>query len=365
MAKTIQMRTPQQEKEARLVAGMYDKNRKIQSELYAYCSRYFWANYRGVFFADEESATEIFQNTFIAMWENIERRKIYVSDGRVMGKNNEPLSGSILTYFMGIARIKYLEWVREHPAYADPETEMERKIKEEGFDAQQYTNMLYDSEDNKMLDIIADVISHMSERCSEILSKFYYEEKDLDTILLEIHNRFEERPQNEEAQVHGVIAYFSTKHLSQLFELIKRQMDMNNNNFQDRIDEYLLHGDTMSEEDKAQFLKEIEEDAEKKEQYEFTKNVKQAMVSRGEKLKAMTEFQKEMKSHHHRKTWLWISSIAAVLVIGFFAINPLFVENSPTDNVRGDENDVFDMTVQTDSINNDSISTDTISLHHE
>ena len=140
---------------------------------------------------------------------------------------------------------------------------------------------------------------------------------------------------------------------------------MNNNNFQDRIDEYLLHGDTMSEEDKAQFLKEIEEDAEKKEQYEFTKNVKQAMVSRGEKLKAMTEFQKEMKSHHHRKTWLWISSIAAVLVIGFFAINPLFVENSPTDNVRGDENEVFDMTAPTDSISNDSISTDTISLHHE
>ena len=138
-----------------------------------------------------------------------------------------------------------------------------------------------------------------------------------------------------------------------------------NNNFQDRIDEYLLHCETMSEEDKAQFLKEIEEDAEKKEQYEFTKNVKQAMVSRGKKLKAMTEFQKEMKSHHHRKTWLWISSIAAVLVIGFFAINPLFVENSPTDNVRGDENDVFDMTVPTDSINNDSISTDTISLHHE
>ena len=140
---------------------------------------------------------------------------------------------------------------------------------------------------------------------------------------------------------------------------------MDNNKFQDRIDEYLLHGETMSEEDKEQFLKEIKEDAEKKEQYEFTNNVKQAMVSRGEKLKAMTEFQKEMKSHHHRKTWLWISSIVAVLVIGFFAINPLFVENSPTDNVRGDENDVFDMTVPADSINNDSISTDTISLHHE
>ena len=141
-------------------------------------------------------------------------------------------------------------------------------------------------------------------------------------------------------------------------------MDMDNN-FQDRIDEYLLHSDTMSEEDKAQFLKEIEEDAEKKEQYEFTKNVKQAIVSRGEKLKAMTEFQKEMKSHYHRKTWLWISSIAAILVIGFFAINPLFVENSPTDNVRGDENDVFEMTAPADSVAADSISTDTITSLRE
>lgn len=139
---------------------------------------------------------------------------------------------------------------------------------------------------------------------------------------------------------------------------------MDNNNFQDRIDEYLLHGETMSEEDEAQLLKEIEEDEEKLELYEFTKNVKQAMISRGEKLKAMTEFQKEIK-HGRRKSWFWISSIAAILVVGFLAINPLFVENSPTDNVRGDENDVFDMTAPTDSISNDSISTDTILLHHE
>ena len=139
---------------------------------------------------------------------------------------------------------------------------------------------------------------------------------------------------------------------------------MDNNNFQDRIDEYLLHGETMSEEDKAQFLKEIEEDEEKRELYEFTKNVKQAMISRGEKLKAMTEFQKEIK-HGRRKSWIWISSIAAILVVVFFAINPLFVENSPTDNVRGDENDVFDMTAPTDSIGNDSISTDTVTLLHE
>lgn len=167
---------------------------------------------------------------------------------------------------------------------------------------------------------------------------------------------------------------------------------MDNINFQDRIDEYLLRGENMSKEDNAQFLKEIEEDEEKKEQYEFTKNVKEALKSRGDKLKAMTEFQKENETQdekrmtacfgpeyrqtedikivghksNFRKKLVWFSGIAAVLVIGFFAINPLFMEkNSPTNNVRGDENDVFDMTAPTDSISNDSISTDTVTLLHE
>ena len=134
------------------------------------------------------------------------------------------------------------------------------------------------------------------------------------------------------------------------------------NNFQDRIDEYLLHGNKMTEEAKVQFLKEIEEDTEKKEQYELTKNVRMAIKSRGEKLKAMTEFQKEMK-RSNRKSWLWISSIAAILVGGFFAINPLLVETSSHDNVRGDDNDVFEMNAPADSVATDSISSDTISLH--
>ena len=165
------------------------------------------------------------------------------------------------------------------------------------------------------------------------------------------------------------------------------------NNFQDRIDEYLLHGDNMSEEAKAQFLKEIEEDADKKEQYELTKNIKKALKSRGDKLKAMAEFQEEYEAQdemrikacscprpeyrvaedikrvghksNFRKKLVWFSGIAAILVIGFFAIKPLFVYESTNSNVRGEENDVFEMEVPADSSATDSISTDTIILQHE
>lgn len=186
MSKNIQFRTPKQENEARLVLGMADKDLSMQYELYAYCSDYFWDNYRGVFFADEKAAAEILQDTFIAFWENIERKKIYVDDGIVMGKDAKPLNGSILTYFMSIARNKYLEYVREHPVYADPETELGRLLRKEGFNPNEYTDMLYDSGENMMLEIIADIISHMSPRCSQILTKFYYEEKKLEIILKEM-----------------------------------------------------------------------------------------------------------------------------------------------------------------------------------
>ena len=155
--------------------------------------------------------------------------------------------------------------------------------------------------------------------------------------------------------------------------------------FQDRIDEYLLRGNKMSEEDKAQFLKEIEEDAEKKAQYEFTKNVKEAFVSRGDKLKAMAEFQKEYETRddmrikacscseytvaidrrivehksNFRKKLVWFSSIAAVLVVGFFAINSLFVYETPNDNVRGDDN-VFKIMEPNDSVKSDTVAVDKI-----
>ena len=164
------------------------------------------------------------------------------------------------------------------------------------------------------------------------------------------------------------------------------------NNFQDRIDEYLLHGDNMSEEAKAQFLKEIEEDADKKEQYELTKNIKKALKSRGDKLKAMAEFQKENETQdekrmracscpcleykeaedikivghksNFRKKLVWFSGIAAILVIGFFAINPFFVDESTNGNVRGEE-DVFDITDPTDSVDNDTIASDSITFYHK
>ena len=157
--------------------------------------------------------------------------------------------------------------------------------------------------------------------------------------------------------------------------------------FQDRIDNYLLN--RMNDTERSIFLQEVEQDKEKKEQLEFTRNVKDSICSREEKLRALDLFQKQYEEERKgvalhptgteraacycpaseaatkpmqskNRIWLWISGVAAVLVVGFFAIEPMFVyESSPNHNksmeqIRGGE-DVFDSSTPVDSMDNDTV----------
>lgn len=130
--------------------------------------------------------------------------------------------------------------------------------------------------------------------------------------------------------------------------------------FQDRIDNYLLN--RMDNAEKTKFLREVEQDEEKKEQLEFTQHVKDSIRSHEEKLQTLAQFQRQYEEERktatyratgteraacycpapkvavtepvqQKKIWLWISGVAAVLVVGFFAIKPIFdYESSPNYN---------------------------------
>ena len=165
------------------VEGVFNHNDEMERALYNHCKRYFDDNYRGVFFVGNEYKDEIFQEAFIKLWENIINKKIYVEDNVLKGKDGKEFSGKLTTYFMSIARLKYLEWARDNrDKVSDKEEEHRRKEQE----VELFKTLLYNSDDEVMLEIIADCISHMSERCNQILTMFYYEEKTLDDIMIEL-----------------------------------------------------------------------------------------------------------------------------------------------------------------------------------
>ena len=135
--------------------------------------------------------------------------------------------------------------------------------------------------------------------------------------------------------------------------------------FQDRIDDYLL--DRMSDDERKSFESDTAEDAELKEQLQFTETVQQATKSRNEKLAAMEEWKddyvwedervaaastaeyhptgsgydyspaptmeepRSMPRSSGRRIFYWITGVAAVFVVGFFLIQNLYVANSPNE----------------------------------
>lgn len=125
--------------------------------------------------------------------------------------------------------------------------------------------------------------------------------------------------------------------------------------FQDQIDQYLLRAEQMSETEKADFLNELQNDPEKKAQFELTQNLKKALASREEKrrriLQMKEQYEKAQDPHReqseeeeddgleaerirlHRKFTRrlirWTSAAAAVLILGFIATQPFLYDSSP------------------------------------
>ena len=165
------------------VEGVSKRDPVMERALYRHCKQYFDENYRGVFFVGDEYKDEIFQEAFITLWEKIMNKKIYVEDGELKGRGGNVFSSKLTTFFISIARLKYLEWVRDNLHRYTNEVEEQRR---RDLEMEQFKTLLYDSDDETMLEIIADCISKMSKQCNQILTMFYYEEKILDDIMVEL-----------------------------------------------------------------------------------------------------------------------------------------------------------------------------------
>lgn len=128
-----------------------------------------------------------------------------------------------------------------------------------------------------------------------------------------------------------------------------------NNDYQDKIDRYLLG--KMSEAELLDFEKDVTNDKDLKEQFEFTKNVKEVIVARNKRLALINEWKEAYEAKNNsegdyrpsgsgdeysikpnteikmeprtttRRYLYWVSGIAAIFIVGFFMISPIVFEN--------------------------------------
>ena len=183
MARTLYF-TPKTYSDVTYVKEVANHNSIMERELYHHCQQYFNAHSRALFFCNEDKLKDIFQEAFITLWRKIETHNIYVEDNVLKNVNGKEFTCSLVTYFMSIAKLKNMEISRN--SILCIEIEEEEKYKKEIIKDINVYDMLYEDTSNEMLEILSECISTMSERCNQILTMFYYEEKTLDDILIAI-----------------------------------------------------------------------------------------------------------------------------------------------------------------------------------
>ncbi|WP_396636882.1 RNA polymerase sigma factor [Maribacter sp. R77961] len=118
-----------------------------------------------------EQAKDIYQEAFIAVWENVQNNKF-------VPKNKTALNGYLYT----IAKNKWLDFLKSS-----------RFKKTNGLEAVEHkieTEIETDSHEDSMTENLAKVMANFNEigeGCKKILAVFYYEEKSLREIAFELN----------------------------------------------------------------------------------------------------------------------------------------------------------------------------------
>lgn len=172
--------------DVQIVEAYQTGNKKVQQFWYDKCRSQFGkgtSNYGGLTDYDRE---DLFQDSFIILWEKMESDQIYVHDGavHVVSKNGDSVIPDLLGYFMRIVKNKYLEMFHSGK-YVMPLNDVVTSSNEDFF-----AELYWDEDPNVEKDrIVSRCLLSLPKSCIEILTKFYYEKKSLEQI-------FEERPEN-------------------------------------------------------------------------------------------------------------------------------------------------------------------------
>lgn len=232
-----------------IVEGIYLRDLSKERELHYLCRSYYDDHSTKFGKLGEAGLKNLFKSSLAELISQVIKRKIYVEDGELMGKDGEPLKSKLTTYFWGIVLNKFYEMLRELTPVGrsltgidvkDTQAEMPNsstpyvqdgfwfvdgkstKVKYstdedklyrtyhipyigkdghwmigEGDKAQDlgavtYDNIFYDDKEIRELAVVANRIAKMKGNCKKILTLFYYLERNYDEIM-EIMPNFESK----------------------------------------------------------------------------------------------------------------------------------------------------------------------------
>ncbi|MDE6324085.1 MAG: sigma-70 family RNA polymerase sigma factor [Paramuribaculum sp.] len=172
--------------DVRIVEAYRSADKRVQQFWYDKCRDQFGkgtSNYGGITDLERE---DIFQDSFVLLWDKIDSGQIYVSGNEVWvtTRRGESVIPDLMGYFMRIVKNKYLE----HFHIAKKNMPINESVTDSG--AAPIDDPYWDEDPEVEKDrLVVLCLQSLPKSCVEILTMFYYEKKSLEQILAE-------RPEN-------------------------------------------------------------------------------------------------------------------------------------------------------------------------
>lgn len=172
--------------DADMIAAVLSRDNVRLERIYDDCHSYF-CRHAGAFFISEANLDDIFQDSLLHLWREIETQRIQIVEGVICRWSDgeaKPMTSSFKTFLMAIAKRKHWEQQRRQQTES-----LDALAGIEAIDiiaTARYGEQLpeEDAEQAARERIVSDSILNMSPRCREILTLFYYEQRTLDDILM-------------------------------------------------------------------------------------------------------------------------------------------------------------------------------------
>ena len=169
--------------DAEYVLLIQDKHDKAMEEFYHLAKRYFKNSFHSVF-SRMDLMDDIFQQSFVKLWTEIETRKIFVGESDELFRydrngNIRKLTCSLNTFLIDIAKNDYRSWLRNDHLTLEDDFESFAHMKE-------VTSVAWGDESVETLreQIVNSCVLELPPRCKEILTMFYYQGMTLDEIII-------------------------------------------------------------------------------------------------------------------------------------------------------------------------------------
>ena len=147
-------------------------------------SKTYFKDHSGAFYMATCRVDDLFQEAMVHLWREIETHRIEVCDGKVCRWTDGqpvPMTSSLFTFLLAIAKRKHWDMLRRdsHLLLTDDAAALD-SLSRERF-AENATAAEDDEETKEK--VVADAVLGLSDRCRQILTLFYYDQRTLEEIL--------------------------------------------------------------------------------------------------------------------------------------------------------------------------------------